>query len=77
MAALDWDKIDLIATVDEEQLWELLAAAAVQPSLAGTIAIEGPGSPQNGALLSIQCAPQIQTFARFPQQNYLRDLKPY
>ena len=30
MAALDWEKINLNATVDEEQLWELLPAAKEQ-----------------------------------------------
>ena len=30
MAALDWGKIDLNATADEEQLWELLAAVQEQ-----------------------------------------------
>ena len=29
-AALDWEKIDLNAIVDEDQLWELLASAQEQ-----------------------------------------------
>ena len=30
MSALDWEKIDLNAIADEEQLWELLASAREQ-----------------------------------------------